>query len=259
MKPSVASSSVCFNVKNIAFFLLMLSLITSTADGQYVRLSRTSLKQLEKDGVQVEKLGNPLKFGVSIGYNAGIKSLYSTSISPVDYTVQFEKVSPLSVVLSTAVMFNWKTFYLRKKKDVNGAPTFENTEGPVLTIPSRWSIGAVVNLAQFSAQENLYNQKIDGGLGIGYEFNENIFVIGTFEFSSVKQPRDYFINQYRDKNKQLIIDGNPLKTFNYDDANIFTDKYMPAISLKLVFGLALTKRGNDNNTNAGLREAPQEK
>jgi hypothetical protein len=258
MRQTVTSSFVLFNVKNFACSLLMLSLITSIAHGQYVRLSRTTLKQLEKDGVQVEKLGNPLKLGVSIGYNAGTKSLYNTSISPVDYTVQFEKVSPLSVVLSTAVMFNWKTFYVRKKKDINGEATFENTEGPVLTIPSRWSIGAVVNFAQFSAQDNLYNQKIDGGLGIGYEFNENIFVIGTFEFLSVKQPRDYFVNQYKDKNKQLLIEGSPLKTLNYDDKNIFTDKYVPAISLKLVFGLALTKRGNDN-ANAGLRAAPQEK
>lgn len=247
-----SNTSVCGPVALVVMLSLFMS---SSAHGQYVALTRTSVKQLEKDGEVIDQLGNPLKLGVSLGYNAGLQKLYTTAISPTDYKLYFEEIYPLTVVLSTAVMFNWKNYYLRKKKDPAGDTNLSNTEGPVFLIPSRWSVGAVVNLAQFSAQSNLYNQQIDGGLGIGYELNENIFILGTFEFLSVKQPREYFVNQYKDKNSQVIIDGAPLKSLNYDDTSIFTNKYIPSISVKVVFGLALTKPSSSNDKSANKKSA----
>ncbi|WP_207431373.1 hypothetical protein [Sabulibacter ruber] len=249
------------NVSKVLFCLIAFVLICSESYGQYVRLNRTSVKHLQNIGEEVEQLGNPLKLGVSLGYNLGTRSLYNMSINPTNYTVQFERISPATVVLSTAVMFNVKTYFLREKVNPAGPATLANTRGQVFAIPARWSVGAVVNLAQFSAESNLYNEQIDGGLGIGYELNENIFVLGSFEFMSVKQPRDYFIDQYKGKNSQLIIDEVPVKNFNYDDDNIFINKYIPSVSLKIVFGLALTKPATnvDNaSTKSLIKSSPKE-
>ncbi|WP_207424588.1 hypothetical protein [Desertivirga brevis] len=241
-------------------FTVLLSLQTHDTHAQYVRLSRASVKSLEMGGERIEHVSSPLKLGVSIGYTMGTNKLYSIAINPVDQTVQFDKVSPLNVVLSTAVMFNWKTWYLRQKTDPNGNPTLNNTKGPVFAIPSKWSVGAILNLAQFSSESKLYNQKIDGGLGIGYELNENIFVLGSFEFLSVKQPRDYFINDYNGQKKQFLIENVPQKNINYDDLNVFHDKYVPSISLKVVFGLALTKRNtSDESGNQLIKGSSEER
>lgn len=224
--------------------LLATLLFSPIVKSQTVRLSRESVKILENEGVEVIKLGNPLKLGVSVGYNSGFKSLYNATISPIDNTVQFERVSPFSVVLSTAAMFSVRTFSLRKKTDLDYEPTRDNTEGPVFEIPSRLSIGAILNIAQFSGQTNVYNQQIDGGLGIGYQLNENIFILGSLEFNSVKQPRDYFFDKYYDKNLPVLVSGSPLKSLNYDDTSLFSNKYVPNISLKIVFGLGLTKQSD---------------
>jgi hypothetical protein len=247
-------SSNCFSFSKPIVLSCVILLACLRTYSQTVQLTRASVKVLENEGEEVIKLGNPLKLGVSIGYNIGLKELHDATISPINNTVQFERTSPFSVVLSTAAMFSVRTFSLRKKKDLAGPNTLENTEGPVFELPSNWSIGAIVNIAQFSGESNLYNQKIDGGLGIGFQLNENIFFLGSLELLSVKQPRDFFLESFNGKNQQLKIDNALVKNLNYDDTSLFRNTYIPSISLKVVFGLSLTKQSGTEKSQVGSQQ-----
>jgi hypothetical protein len=50
---------------------------------------------------------------------------------------------------------------------------------------------------------------------------------------SVRQPRDFLINDFRDK--QVTIDNELVTDLNKDDDSFFTDKYLPSFSLKLIY------------------------
>jgi hypothetical protein len=82
-----------------------------------------------------------------------------------------------------------------------------------------------------------FNKNIDGGIGFGYFINPDVQVALFYDVSRVSQMRDYIVNTYTDK---PIPNGD--KTFynslDTKDNNLFYNKTISGISLKLIFSLA---------------------
>ena len=90
-----------------------------------------------------------------------------------------------------------------------------------------------------SANTNL-NKTIDLGIGLGWR-SDSFSVFGTIEFFNLKQPREYFINEYGSNDKQYLIGGEVLTAIDVNDNSIFQNKVMTAIGIKLAYTFDIVK------------------
>lgn len=85
----------------------------------------------------------------------------------------------------------------------------------------------------------------DWGAGVGFRFN-GLALLGTIEFFSIRQPRDYFINQFKENNASYIVGGDIQKEISTSDNTIFKNRGIAALGLKLVVPLDIVKKFSDN-------------
>jgi hypothetical protein len=209
-------------------------------------LSNTVFAQVEGKKeitkVEAEKSDNiktkGIKFGVSMGFNQTFNQLYDARISPIDTTVLLESTSNTSFLLSTTLSFPILSHKLGggsyyKKLDAAGKEI-----GDPYFVPSGLSIIATINLVAFNSAlggAGIFNQKLDGGLGLGYSFGENVQLALTYEMLSFRQPRSYIKNL---EGQVIKVGGSNLTNLSIDDNNYFIDKYIPSASLKIIYVLS---------------------
>jgi hypothetical protein len=176
-------------------------------------------------------------FGVSLGYNYVLDKLHDVQLSPTDNTVKVSTATRTSFLLSTTVsaplirMGGTSSRKLFKTEDA----TDGTQVGPSYYIPYGLYLIATVNLLNFSEAGNgtIFNKKIDGGLGLGYRFNDDVLIALTYEMLSVRQPRDFLINDF--KGQTVSVNNEVVTKLDTNDDTFFTDKYLPSLSLKLVY------------------------
>lgn len=213
-------------MKNLLILAFSLMLIN-------VSFSQEKEKELTKNeadetGLKINT--NVFKFGASLGFNYVADKLYDPILSPIDNSLKLQDISPLSFLLSTTIIINpIKSYY--RELDASGNPV-----GEVYTKDFPLSFIATVNLAQFGAsQSTSFNKKIDGGLGLGIKLSNDFHLALTAEMISVRQLRDYVIDNY--ENKPIEIDGEILNALDNKDNRLFIDNYNFGFSVKFVYVL----------------------
>jgi len=187
---------------------------------------------------EAETLGNiktkGIIYGISMGFNRAFDNLYDARISPIDTTLVLQKTSNISFLFSTSVSFPilkgvFGGSYYRKLDDT-GKPT-----GDPYFVPTGLSVIASLNLVTFNSAlggAGLFNQKLDGGLGLGYTFGENVQIALTYEMISFRQPRD-FLKEY--EGQTVKVNNQNLSNIAIDDNDYYIDKYVPSFSFKVVY------------------------
>jgi hypothetical protein len=89
-----------------------------------------------------------------------------------------------------------------------------------------------INLS--SLADKSLSTSIDLGLGLGYRAG-SFSVLGTMDFFSVRQPRDYFIEQYQDNKQIYTVNGQIQTAFDTNDNAIFKSKIAFALGLKFCY------------------------
>jgi hypothetical protein len=84
------------------------------------------------------------------------------------------------------------------------------------------------------------NTSFDWGTGIGYRF-VGMSILATVEFFTIRQPKDYFITDFKSNDKQYIINNSVQKEIATTDDNIFRNKAMVAFGAKLVIPIDVLK------------------
>jgi len=74
------------------------------------------------------------------------------------------------------------------------------------------------------------------GFGIGYRKN-NFLMFLSYDFLPLRQPKDFFIDQYKDQNKTYILAGTeePVRTLDINDDNLFYTKLYQSIGIKIAY------------------------
>lgn len=190
------------------------------------------IKKAEEEGDDI-KFERPINFFAAAGVSYRLQDIYSVAVSPIDQTIQFDKISQIFSSLTTGLVWNpWSlpykvTFYKDKEKDWR----YEyKTLWPCFAL-----LVNVFNLS-FSGQQSNSSLPIDVGFGLGYRKN-GLCILATFEFTPIRQPRKYFIDDYKDQNKQLIYSSgsDPITEISTDNNNLFSTKLIPAIGIKVAY------------------------
>jgi len=173
-----------------------------------------------------------------LGFNSVFDKIYEARISPLDNKLKITGVPKAAFLISTGVSVPLTKGRLGgryyRKLDENG-----NATGSVYYVPYGFCFIATINLVTFNstASGSIFNQKVDGGLGLGYRINDNLQFALTYEMISYRQPREFLLDNF---NEQILKtpNGDIITSINPDDNNYFSDKYMPSLSFKFFYLIA---------------------
>ncbi len=228
-------------MKNITAILMITFLIFNFSYGQEKRVSFKKLKEELKGEKEVEVLNfkNPINTFISAGVSYRMGSNYGVVISPVDNTVQFQEKPNLHSGISTGLVWTPFTsiyeFYDKEKKELQYK---ERNNGISLAL-----LINIFNLS-FSGEQVNSTAPINVGFGLGWRDQANGFLaLITYEFTPLRQPRNYFIDAYKGKNIPLLFAGTqePIKAININDDALFYTKLYQFIGLKVAYSFGFKK------------------
>jgi hypothetical protein len=179
-----------------------------------------------------------IDYGISLGFNRTTDKLYDANISPIDTTLVLQSLPQTSFVLSTTIsypLFGKKMGYghYYQKVDKNG----NKVDDPYFS-PRGLCLVATVNLATFNSAvggAGLFNQKLDGGIGLGWYLGDNVQIALTYEMISYLQPRDYIRKL---EGKQIIGHGEKLTSLPTNNTDYFINRYQQSFAFKIIYLLS---------------------
>jgi hypothetical protein len=164
-------------------------------------------------------------------------SNYGVVISPIDNTVQFQEKPNLHSGISTGLVWTPIT-------DVYEVYNKKTKEWQYQEKNIGFSIALLINIfnLSFSGEQVNSTSPINIGLGLGWKKND-FLILMSYEFTPQRQPRNYFINEYKDKNKPLFLSGTqePVKTININDDALFYTKLYQFIGIKIAYSFGSKK------------------
>ena len=215
---------------HILLILLCGGMLSANAQG------RKEITKADADALGNVRTKN-LSFGVSLGFNITTGDVWDAVIAQTDTTLRLERLSRGSFILSTTASVPIAKSKLGgawyRKLDASGNPT-----GDPYWVPSGLSIVTVVNLATFNAAvggSGLFNQRIEGGLGLSWAFADGVQIAATYELLAYRQPRGYI----KDLNGSPIVVGSQkITNLSVDDDNYFSLQYIPSFGIKVIYILS---------------------
>ena len=187
----------------------------------------------------LEKNNATFRFGLSVGWRrvVGPSSalLQDVALDPMNGNVIVDPIDRSAVVLSGVVSaFPWRNTALAVAKDPKKIPPPSRLTERLRrgTAAWRWGFLANVNVASFT-QENIavFNQTVEGGLGLAYKMNESFAVALTVERLKGRALRSFVTVGQPVKG----ADGKALTELLSTDSRYFRDDNLTALSAKFVY------------------------
>ena len=191
----------------------------------------------------------PINFFLAAGVNTPtIGKLYDVSISPIDYSVQFDQVKSPTTKITTGLL--WNPF--NPQKTENKKDLFIEGSANTVKKKSDFVVALLVNVYQLSFSESDLSTDIPLDLGFGFGLRFSKFaMLATAEFTPYRVPRNYFFKEfYNDSgsgNKQLIIAGTsePVTSIDTGNDSLFKNKVFLSFGFKIAYAFTNTKPKED--------------
>jgi hypothetical protein len=97
----------------------------------------------------------------------------------------------------------------------------------------RLTLNASLNLAEINTDNIEFNKSIDGGVGLGCYLNEFLQLVVLYDVISIRQLKDYFIENYL--GKPIPSGSDVYNALDEKDNNLFYNKHFSGFSIKIVF------------------------
>lgn len=234
-------------MKNAILFLLTLFIqpifgqTEAKPDSEQPKNGKSQLS----DTISKEDFERPFNFFAAAGAAVRFGDLYNVTVSPIDYTVQFEDVFPIHTRFSMGLV--WNPFPDYSEENIKEYLKFKKgglADRTAKAARNHAAVALLVNIAQLSFASGEINttSPIDVGFGLGYR-NDKFLILGTLEFTPMRAPRKYFIDDFRDTDKTLVLSGaqEPVRTISIEDDTLFTNKIFVSIGVKVAYAFTKSK------------------
>jgi len=198
---------------------------------------------------------NGVTFGFGAGYAHSFDKTYDYSLSTDgNHNLILQPLNKQSFVISSVIMFKLgklsidpatnalikqskKATYFAMKKANALRETASDIAKP--SFLDHLSLNASLDLVNVAPNVS-FNKNINGGLGVGYFFNDNCQLALFYDISSISQLRDYIVNIYQ--NKPIPNgSGTNYTALDPNDNNLFYNRTISGFSVKLIFSLGNQK------------------
>jgi hypothetical protein len=208
--------------------------------------------QISNDNISYNNFGWKDRFAFIIGGGVSLtpESLYDAPVvSKIDNSVIIEHSQKLRTSLTLGIVYTPKVInvlrYITKPKNRTG--TTCDTFALVEYIPNGMTYAMFINpISLAKANDNSFTNSVDLGFGIGWR-SGSFLIMATADFFSIKQPRQYFIDTYKDKNKSYIINGQTQTSIDPTDNNIFKSQIVSSFGIKLAYTFDIAKSFYSNS------------
>lgn len=222
--------------------IIILSVIITSSEiySQDVEKRETEdINSIDKDNIPFER---PFNFFAAAGAAYRIGDQYNVFISPTDNSVQFQSINPITTRFSLGLV--WNPLKNTSEKNIEQYLKDKRTQLAAKAARNHMAVALLINVFKlgYTAESIESSSSIDVGFGVGYR-ESNFMALLTVEFTPVKTPTSYFVENYKGKNKQLILTGNtePEREIN-TNSSLFYDKIFPSIGFKIAYAFS-----NKNN------------
>lgn len=202
--------------------------------------SKTTSKTVSKEK---ESVNNRISFVVGIGGSYVFNNLYqnptvnkSTSIVNLERAQNFKSDLQFGIVYTPII---WRII---------------SSSNDTIYTPKGISFSTFINpiaLTKATNTQSFFNV-VDFGFGIGYKTVGGFIGMVTLEVFSVRQPKDWFINDFKNNDKSYIINNSNQQSFDINDNSIFRDKSVFTIGLKFCYTFDIIKDYSDKKNNLKL-------
>jgi len=252
--------------KNILTFLVTLFVLTTYAQKPLTRIKETAPADTSKVAIPDTTIkakpdatgeakstpsSNDTTFGwndrfaffVGGGFSVTQGDLYNDPvINPTNSFVEIESSKKLRTSLTLGIVFSpwvyevYRTVYISDKqgKKIDTAILVEH-------IPKILSFALFMNpISLTKLNDNGFTNSVDLGFGIGWREGD-FLIMATVDFFSIRQPRQYFVDQFKDKNTTYVVNGQTQNTVDITNNNIFHNVIVPSVGIKMCYAFNLTK------------------
>ena len=124
--------------------------------------------------------------------------------------------------------------------------TFNSKDKTPIRVTHGLSYAAFFNPVNISKATNTqtFMDVMDVGFGIGWKSASNFLILGTIEFFGARQPRDWFIEKYKNNNNSFLINDSPQLSFDINDNDIFQTKVFTSVGIKFCYTFDVIKNFN---------------
>lgn len=173
-----------------------------------------------------------------ISFIAGVGASYITNKLYQNPAVD---ISSKNVILSEAQ--NIKTNLSLGIAYTPSTLTLVQGDGNKIVVPYGWTFITFINPVSFNqvSESQSFFSMTDFGVGLGWKFAGEILIVGTVEFFNVRQPKDWFIEEYKSNNKSFVVDDAPQLAFDVNDNNIFRNKMSTTVGFKICYTFDIIK------------------
>lgn len=176
--------------------------------------------------VKKEKVGSTsrISFVMGIGSSVAFDNVHQMPVvSPLDNNVKMEAGQRGRVSATFGISY---TPYVYRITDEQNPEGYFATRGISFV-----AFFNPLNLSKSSNLEESFSLN-NFGLGIGYKSITGFGVYLVGEIASIKQPRQWFINEFQNGDKSYEINGQIQNAFSSSDESIFRNKLIPYVGIK---------------------------
>lgn len=185
------------------------------------------------------------RFALFVGGGVGLTAgkLYNDPVvNPTNNIVEIENYQKLRTSLTLGIVFTpiihdiFRTVHISDEqgKTVDSAKF-------IMHVPVGISFALFLNpISLTKLNDNSFTNSVDLGLGCGYRYGDWLFM-ATADFFSIRQPRQYFVDEYKDQNKPFVINGQTQTTIDVANNNIFRNTLVASFGVKICYAFSLAK------------------
>jgi hypothetical protein len=179
-----------------------------------------------------EETNKRISYVIGVGSSYITNQLYQNPIVDQNNNVIIEKAQNLKTNVTFGIIY---TPYFRNIYNGNGNDYDKITHGI--------SFATFVNpiaLSKTTNNQSFFNIT-DFGIGLGYKFAGNMMIMGTVEWSGVKQPKKWFINEFKNNDKPYLVNDSPQLSFDTNNTNVFETKIATTFGFKVCYTFDIVK------------------
>lgn len=211
-------------MKLVLIFCLLAAAIATRAQSNEPVDKPKDTGPLFKNDLQVKS--KSFKFGLGVGPSVNLSQTYSYTLRTPNYALTRQAESRAAFVVSGVVAYNKSVYYRHLE---NGKPV-----GEPYARPYPLSALLSLNIADFTNTGNVFNRRIDGGIGVGLRLSED-FHIGLFLEASSRRFLYVDYEQYINSPLPSFVANQATTALDLNSDTYFTSKPVFSLTFKLVY------------------------
>lgn len=159
---------------------------------------------------------------------------YDPIIDKTTNSVIIEKAGHLKPNITLGIIYTPKVSSITRKIKVIDEGKIKNLN-LIEYYPKGWSYALFINPLSVTKLSSVsMTNTVDLGFGFGYR-SGGVSILATAEIFSIRQPKDYFIKQYKSNNKPYVLNDEIQSGIDINDNSIFNSKVIVSFGIKLCY------------------------